>query len=70
MRYRVVVKHNAKYFIVEGETIRIGLTNRPINGKANRELVRKLAKHFQVSTSNIKILSGLKSRNKTIEIVK
>lgn len=64
------MKHNAKYFIVEGETIRIGLTNRPINGKANRELVRKLAKHFQVSTSNIKILSGLKSRNKTIEIVK
>ncbi|MCS7385017.1 MAG: DUF167 domain-containing protein, partial [archaeon GB-1867-097] len=45
-----------------------GLTSKPEKGKANLELVKKLAKHFKVSPSQIRIVVGLKSRRKIVEI--
>ena len=47
----------------------MGLTSAPEKGKANLELIRKLAKHFKVSSSQVKIVAGLKSRDKVVEIV-
>ena len=38
------------------------------DGKANAELIRFLAGHFGVATSQIEILSGLASRRKTVRI--
>jgi len=40
----------------------------PIDGKANAAVVEVLAKHFKVAKSNVKIISGEKSRNKIVEI--
>lgn len=40
----------------------------PEKNKANIELIRLLAKHFKISSSQIKILRGLTSKEKTIEI--
>lgn len=40
----------------------------PIEGRANEAVIRILAKYFGVSKSQIKIVSGLKSRQKVIEI--
>lgn len=57
------------YFNVEGDTIHVGLTSKPEKGKANRELLSKLAKHFKVPTSNIRIIAGQKSRTKLVEVV-
>ncbi len=37
-------------------------------GKANEAVIKLLAKHFNVSKSAIKIVSGLKSKNKIVEI--
>ena len=42
------------------------LVSMPEEGK---ELIKKLAKHFNVSSSQVKIVSGLKSRRKMVEIV-
>ncbi|MGB9708061.1 MAG: DUF167 domain-containing protein [Candidatus Pacearchaeota archaeon] len=36
--------------------------------KANMELIKTLAKHYKVSSSQIKIIKGLSSREKIIEI--
>lgn len=44
------------------------LKSPPQNNKANIELIKLLAKHFKVSSSQIKIKKGLTSREKTIEI--
>lgn len=41
----------------------------PIEGKANKAVVKILADYFGVSKSRIKIIFGLKSREKIIEIV-
>jgi len=42
---------------------------KPEKGKANLELVKKLAKHFNVHSSQVRILSGFTSRKKIIEVV-
>jgi len=55
---------------VEGNRIVVGLTSKPEKGKANRELIKKLAKHFKVSSSRVKIVAGLKSRRKIVEVIK
>ena len=68
MRFQVEVKFRKEYLKVDGTRILVGLTSKPEKGKANVELIRKLAKHFKVSSSHVRIISGLKSRRKTVEI--
>jgi len=68
MRYEVDVKFREDFVKVEGNRIIVGLISKPEKGKANLELVKKLAKHFKVPSSQIKIISGLKSRKKIVEI--
>jgi len=40
----------------------------PEKNKANIELIKTLSKYYKVPSSNIKILKGLSSRDKIIEI--
>lgn len=68
MRYEVHVKFHKNDLQVEGNLIIIGISISPEKGKANAEIIRKLAKHFKVSKSSVKIVFGEKSRNKIIEI--
>jgi uncharacterized protein YggU (UPF0235/DUF167 family) len=69
MRYEVEVKFHKDFIEVNGNQILLGLTSKPERGKANRELLLKLAKHFQVPTSNLKIVSGLKSKTKIVDVL-
>ena len=68
MRYTVHIDFHKEYLQVDGNTICIGLTSKPEKGKANRELVSKLAKHFKVPSSNIKIMTGHTSRTKLVDV--
>jgi len=68
VRYDVEVTFRRDFVRVEGNRILIGLTSRPEKGKANTELVKKLAKHFGVPSSRVNIISGHKSRDKIVEI--
>ena len=70
MRYDVEVKFHKDFIEIDGNRIVVGLTSKPEKGEANRELVKKLAKHFKVSSSQIKIVSGLTSKSKVVEIVR
>ncbi|MEM4643846.1 MAG: DUF167 domain-containing protein [Candidatus Methanomethylicaceae archaeon] len=58
MRYDVEVKFREDFVKVEGNTIFVGLKERPEGGRANIELINKLAKHFKVQPSQIRIVSG------------
>jgi len=68
LRYEVEVTFHRDFLKVEANKIMIGLTSKPEKGKANLELIKKLAKHFKVPSSQIRIVSGLKSRRKIVEI--
>ena len=46
----------------------VSLKERAENNKANIELIKLLSKELKVSSNNIKIIKGLKSKNKIIEI--
>lgn len=48
--------------------IKIKLTAPPVEGAANEALIEFLSEHFNISRSRIRILHGLKGRNKTVEI--
>jgi hypothetical protein len=68
MKCIVEVEFNKDFVRVEDGRIVVGLTSRPEKGKANIELIKKLAKYFNVSSSQVSIIAGLKSRRKIIEI--
>lgn len=51
-----------------GERIRIRLTAPPVENAANQALIKFLATQWGVSKSGIRIVSGLKSRSKAVEI--
>jgi len=41
----------------------------PVEGEANRELCRVLARHFGLPRSQVTVCSGLRSRNKVVELL-
>jgi uncharacterized protein (TIGR00251 family) len=56
------------FVLVEDNHITIGVMARPVGGEANKEIIKKLSKHFDVSSVNVVIKSGHKSKEKIVEI--
>ena len=50
------------------DSFEVKIKAKPIEGKANRELIRVLSSYFRVSESKIRLVKGLRKRNKIIEI--
>ncbi len=46
----------------------VAVVEPPQDGKANKAVVKILAKYYQVSPSKISIVSGLKNKQKILEI--
>ncbi len=70
MKLKVRVVPNAKkQEVIEGEVWKVKVRAPPEGGRANEELIEILAKHFGVKKSAVKILKGLKSREKVIVIL-
>ncbi len=68
MRYSVSVKLKKDFIEVDEDKIVIGIKAQPEKGKANEEIIKKIAKHFCVPKSAIRIVSGASSRKKIVEI--
>ena len=52
----------------ENEVVKIKLTAPPVEGKANKALIELLAKKLGVARSNVEIVSGERSRSKSVRI--
>ncbi len=48
--------------------LRIYLTAVPVDGKANKELIKLLSEELNISKSKINIIKGEKSKEKIIEV--
>ena len=68
MIYKLDVEFHDDFIKVEKDKITIGVKSKPLRGEANKEIIKKLGKHFGVSTSSVTIKSGHKSRHKIVEI--
>ena len=66
--YEVNVEFNKEFLNIKENQITIGIKAKPSKGEANKEIIKKLAKHFGISTSLIQIKSGHKSKQKIIQI--
>jgi uncharacterized protein (TIGR00251 family) len=70
MRYSVSVRFRSDGQLqVSGNEIAISINTEPERGKANRELVKKMAAHFGVSEDRVRIVSGMRSRKKVVEVL-
>jgi len=54
---------------LEDGSFKVKVRAKPIEGEANRALIRLLAAYFNASPSSIKIKSGFNSKYKIIEIL-
>lgn len=69
VRYLVTVRFSPDGKVeVAGDEIAISIKSQPERGKANRELVKRLSQHFGVPEASIRIVAGLASRKKIVEI--
>ena len=69
MLYRIQVEFHKDFVLVDGNQITVGIKSKPVDGEANREIIKKMAKYFGISSANIIIKSGHKSSKKIIEII-
>jgi uncharacterized protein (TIGR00251 family) len=70
MKIQVKVKPSSKTeeLSQEGASFIIKVKEPPKEGKANQAVVKLLAEHFGVPQSQVRILSGFRSRDKVIEV--
>lgn len=71
MKIFVKVKPAAKEDKVEkldDTNFQVSVKEPPVEGRANRAVIKALSGHFGVAQANVRIVSGFTSRLKTIEI--
>ncbi|MFI5448907.1 MAG: DUF167 domain-containing protein [Candidatus Bathyarchaeia archaeon] len=72
VKFSVQVKPNTRKteLIVETDgTLRMNVAAPPTEGKANKEIVRWLAKRLRRPSSEVRLIGGLHSRTKTIVVL-
>jgi len=72
MRLTIQVKPRSKVTELVSEpdgTLTMCVSALPIEGKANREIVKWISKKLGKSSSEVRILSGVHSKTKIIEII-
>ena len=67
--YIVNVEFNRDFIAIQDDKISIGIKSKPVKGEANKEVIKKLSKQFNVSSRNVVIKSRQKSREKVVEIL-
>lgn len=71
MKILIKVAPNSKIeeVIKDSDKLLVRVKEPPKEGKANKAVIRLLAKHFKVPQNSIRVISGLGSKNKVIEIL-
>jgi uncharacterized protein len=70
VRFEVKVIPNAKKdrLVEENGRLKVYLNAPAVDGKANKALIEFLAEHFGVKKSEVRLVRGEKSREKTVEV--
>ena len=66
---RVVPRASSSGIVGEHDgALRVRIAASPVEGAANRELIKVLAKSFELPQNAVEIVSGNNSKNKTVRI--
>ena len=66
IRIKIVPNSSKNEIILEDEFIKVKVTAQPIENKANKALIEFLSKTFKVAKTNIEIVKGDTSKEKTL----
>ena len=66
---RVIPNSKKESIVMNKEKLKIHLKAKAINNEANKSLIEFLAEYFNKRKNEIKIIHGLKSRDKIVEIL-
>ena len=66
VKIKIVPNSSKNDIILEDEFIKVKVTAQPIENKANKALIEYLSKRFKVAKTNIEIVKGDTSKEKTI----
>lgn len=65
---RVITKAKQQKIVKEEGRLKAYLNAPPVDGKANAALIKLLSEYYNVKKSSVKIVKGLKSRDKVVEL--
>ena len=65
---RVVPRSSRNKVCDEGQRLKVHLSRPAQDGEANAQLVEQLARHFKVKKYELRIIKGLRSRDKLVEL--
>ncbi len=65
---KVITRAKKEKIEEDNNRIKVYLSTPPVKGKANKRLIELLCKYFNVKKQNIKIVKGITSHNKLVEI--
>jgi len=73
MHMRIFIKVKTKSKIekvekIDSDNFVVFTNSAPEKGKANKAVIKLLSKYFKTPAANIKIINGLTSKNKIVEI--
>lgn len=68
LNIRVIPKSGRNLVKEEDGRLKVYLTQSPQDGLANIQLIKLLSRHLKIKKYQIKIIKGLKSRDKLVEI--
>ncbi len=66
---RVIPNSKKDILVKENEKLKIHLKAKTVNNEANKYLIWILSKYYHKRKNDIKIIRGLKSREKVVEIL-
>lgn len=71
MKITILVTTSAKESnvkMIDDKTLKVKVKSPPIDGKANAEIIKLLAKHYGVSQSQVEISHGASGKKKLVNI--
>ena len=66
VKIKIVPNSSKNEIVLEDEFIKVKVTAQPIENKANKALIEFLSKSFKIPKTNIEIIKGETSKEKTI----
>jgi hypothetical protein len=55
--------------VMDNNVLKVKLTSPPVQGAANEQLIEVIAKELKVKRSQVKVIRGLSSKRKVVEII-
>ena len=68
IKVKIIPNSSKNDIIIENDIIKVKVTAQPVENKANKALIELLSKKFKIPKTNIEIVKGHTSKEKTLSV--